>query len=68
MSALAAVASVQLCVDLHHFMIEPSQPTTWVLPFEHRCGWVLILCCSWALAEIGGFTAECLREARYGWI
>ncbi|HWW97329.1 MAG TPA: hypothetical protein VNY74_06520 [Edaphobacter sp.] len=47
----AALLASLLCHNLGHFTIIPSDPSTWYLPTQHRCGWVLIASSAWFLFE-----------------
>jgi hypothetical protein len=40
-----------LCHNLAHFTIILTQPSTWHLATQHRCGWTLIATVTWFLAE-----------------
>jgi len=51
LSGCAALLASLLCHNLGHFAIVPSQPSTWLLATQHRCGWVLIATCIWFLCE-----------------
>jgi hypothetical protein len=66
-SLLAAATSVQLCASLKHFTIDLAYPSTLALPFEHRCGRLMVLCCLWALLEVSGFALEALRWSGSDW-
>jgi hypothetical protein len=59
-SGCAALLASLLCHNLGHFTIILSQPSTWYLPAEHRCGWVLIVASTWFLFE----AANRLRKTR----
>jgi hypothetical protein len=50
-SGCAALLASLLCHNLAHFMIVPSEPSTWLLATQHRCGWLLIATVSWFLVE-----------------
>jgi hypothetical protein len=50
-SGCAALLASLLCHNLGHFTIIPSDPATWYLPTQHRCGWVLIASSTWFLVE-----------------
>jgi len=50
-SGSAALFANLLCHNLGHFTIVASQPSTWYLATEHRCGWVLIAASAWFLVE-----------------
>jgi hypothetical protein len=51
LSGSAALFASLLCHNLGHFTIVASQPSTWYLATEHRCGWVLIAASAWFLVE-----------------
>jgi hypothetical protein len=51
-SGCAALLASLMCHNLGHFTITPSQPSTWHVATQHRCGWVLIATCTWFLYEI----------------
>jgi hypothetical protein len=57
-SGCAALLANLLCHNLGHFTIIASEPSTWYLPAEHRCGWFLIATSAWFLIE----TANRLRN------
>jgi hypothetical protein len=50
-SGCAALLASLLCHNLNHFTIVPSQPSTWYLATQHRCGWVFIASSTWFLVE-----------------
>jgi len=66
-SLFAAAASVQLCAALKHFTIDASDLSTFASPLHHRCGRMMVLCCSWTLAEVSGTVAEALQSNWPGW-
>lgn len=50
--ALAAVyASLVICTIEQHFQVVASEPSTYLLPFHHRCGLLLVASILWALLE-----------------
>ena len=51
LSGCAALLASLLCHNLAHFTLVPSQPSTWYLATQHRCGWVLIASSAWFLSE-----------------
>jgi hypothetical protein len=51
LSGCAALFASLLCHNRGHFTIVASQPSTWYLATEHRCGWVLIAASAWFLVE-----------------
>jgi hypothetical protein len=50
-SGCAALSASLLCHNLAHFTIVPSNPSTWLLATQHRCGWLLIATVSWFFVE-----------------
>jgi hypothetical protein len=50
-SGCAALLASLLCHNLAHFTLIPSEPSTWRLATQHRCGWVLIAAAIWFLTE-----------------
>jgi hypothetical protein len=51
LSGSAALLASLLCHNLAHFAIVPSEPSTWYLATQHRCGWILIASSAWFLIE-----------------
>jgi hypothetical protein len=51
LSGCAALLASLLCHNLGHFTLVPSEPSTWYLATQHRCGWVLIASSTWFLFE-----------------
>jgi hypothetical protein len=62
-SGCAALLASLLCHNLGHFTIIASQPSTWYLPAEHRCGWVLITASAWFLFEAANRLRKTLTTA-----
>jgi hypothetical protein len=50
-SGCAVLLASLLCHNLGHFTLILSEPSTWYLATQHRCGWVLIAAATWFLAE-----------------
>jgi hypothetical protein len=50
-SGCAALSASLLCHNLAHFRIVLSEPSTWLLATQHRCGWLLIATVSWFFVE-----------------
>jgi Na+/phosphate symporter len=51
LSGCAVLLASLLCHNLAHFTMVPSEPSTWLLATQHRCGWLLIATVSWFFVE-----------------
>ncbi|SNS92331.1 hypothetical protein SAMN05421770_10388 [Granulicella rosea] len=50
----AAFVATVICIVERHFYVTISRPSTWVNPFQHKCGLLAVMCLTWMTLELIG--------------
>jgi hypothetical protein len=64
LSFCAFVSASIMCYLRKHFVIVPSDPSTYASMTHHRCGWVLMVTFAWCAIEMANFAYRAVSLRR----
>jgi len=56
--AIAAAVAISICIAQHHVCVVLSEPYTYVSPFRHKCGLLMMGCVTGAMLEVTQYLAR----------
>lgn len=57
---MAAAIAISICIAQHHVCVVLSEPYTYVSPFRHKCGLLMMGCVIWAMLDVTPYLARAM--------